>query len=55
MKKEEVKIYFYYGQDGSRYYTSSVEFAHARAKVHGSNVFYETYMVDPLPEKEKKQ
>ena len=51
MKKEEVKIYYYYGTDGNRYYTPSVELAHARADFHGSSLYYETYTVDVPYEK----
>lgn len=52
MKKEEVKIYYYYGQGGDRCYTPSVEYAHARADYFGSSVFYETYTVE-VPEEKK--
>lgn len=48
--KETIKIY-YYTVDGVKTYTPNVLFAHARAEKNKSDVYYETYEVDALPEK----
>ena len=55
MNKEEVKIYYYYGKDGMKYHTPSVEFASARAESNDGNVYYETYMVDVVVDKKDKK
>lgn len=53
-KKEEAKIFYYYAEDGNKYYTPSVELAYARAGASKTDeVYYETYLVDIIEEKGK--
>lgn len=48
--KETVKIY-YYSIKGVKYYTPNVIFAHARAMRNATDVYFEAYEVDALPER----
>jgi len=53
-KQEEAKIFYYYAEDGNKYYTPSVQLAYARAEESKTEeVFYETYLVDVIEEKGK--
>ena len=54
-KKEEVRIYYYYNQEGVKCYTPSIEFASARSESSDGNVYYETYMVDVIEDKKDKK
>ena len=54
MTKEEATIYYYYDEKGAKYFTPSLEFAHARAEVYNSGVYGEKYLVDVIEPKETK-
>ncbi len=53
-KKEEVTIYYYYDEAVVKYFTPSLEFAHARAEKYNSGVYGEKYLVDVIEPKETK-
>ena len=54
LHEEEVTIYYYYDEAGVKYFTPSLEFAHARAEKYNSGVYGEKYLVDVIEPKETK-